>query len=91
MIEIGNRIIFDQDGDVIVQLGEMRGDVHPRKRDVTLDYIDIEYGQIDYDKYEIVAIDVTTKQPVLRELDVELTPEEIIEDLQEQLKLLKGE
>lgn len=91
MVQVGNRIIFDQDGDIVVQLGEMRGDVLPRKRITTLDYVDIEYGHIDYNKYKVVAIDTATRQPILEEIEREATPEEIIEDLQQQLKLLKGE
>lgn len=88
-MEIGNRIIFDQDGEIIFQTGEMQGDVLPRKEITSLDYIDLEYGEIDYTKYRIVGVNVETRQPILEEIEVPKTPEqERIEELEDQLLLL---
>ena len=41
-MQIGNRIIYDQDGQIIYQIGEMQGDVLPRKDITELNYIDLE-------------------------------------------------
>lgn len=88
-MKIGNRIIFDQDGEIIYQTGEMQGDVLPRKEITNLGYIDLNYGEIDYTKYRIIGVDVATKQPILEEIEVPKTPEqERIEKLENQLLLL---
>lgn len=86
---VGNRIFFDQDGEIVFQTGEMQGDVLPRKEITSLDYIDLEYGEIDYTKYRIVGVNVETRQPILEEIEVPKTPEqERIEELEDQLLLL---
>ena len=90
-MEVGNRIIYDQDGEIIVQLGEMKGDINPRKEITKLDYIDLDFGEIDYFKYSIKKVDVDTKQPILEEIVEEETPEEIIQRLEEKIKSLGGE
>jgi len=87
-VQIGNRVIFDQDGRIIFQTGEMQGDVS--HGDITsLDFVDIEYGAIDLTKYRIVSVNPSTKQPVLEEIPVELTPEQQrIQELEDQLLLM---
>ncbi len=90
-MEIGNRIIFDQDGEIIAQSGEMQGDVLDRKEITKLDYIDLDYGQIDYFKYRILSINVETKQPILEEIIREKTQEEIIEELESHILILEDE
>lgn len=90
-MKIGNRIIFDQDGEIIVQLGEIQGNVLPRKEIARLDYIDLEYGQIDYSKYRIIGVDVNTRMPILEEIIREKTQEEYIQELENQILLLEDE
>lgn len=88
-MQVGNRIIFDQEGEIVFQTGEMEGDVLPRKELIELNYIDLEFGEVDYSKYRIVGIDVETRQPILEELEIPKTPEqEKIEELENQLLLL---
>ena len=65
MLQVGNRIIFDQDGEIIFQLGEMQGDVLPRKEITSLDYIDLEYGEVDFSTQRIVGVDLETRRPIL--------------------------
>lgn len=89
-MQIGNRIVFDQDGEIILQLGEMQGDVLSRK-EIILDYIDLKYGEVDFTRYRIISIDVSTKQPILEETIREKTQEEIIEELENQILLLEDE
>ncbi len=91
-MEIGNRIIFDHDGEIIAQLGEMQGDVLPRKEIKGLDFIDLEHGEIDYSKYRLVGIDLDMKKPILEEIEISKTPEqERIEELESQLLLMADE
>jgi hypothetical protein len=87
-MQVGNRIIYDQDGEMLMQLGEMQGDVLPRKDITKLNFVDLEYGQVDLSKYRIIKIDVNTKKPVLEEIPQVLTEEQIrIQELENQLLL----
>ncbi|WP_405155623.1 hypothetical protein [Paenibacillus sp. FSL K6-0108] len=91
-MNIGTRIIYDQDGEIIYRAGEIQGDVLPRKEITELHYIDLEYGAIDYHTHRIVSIDPATKQPVLEELPIVETPEQQkIKELEEQILLLANE
>lgn len=91
-MQIGNRIIYDQNGEIICQLGEMQGDVLPRKEITKLDYLDLKYGEIDYTKYRIVAVDIETRQPILEEIEIPQTPEQQkIEELENQILLMEDE
>ena len=90
MIQVGNRIIFDQDGDIICQLGEMQG-IQKRKVITSLGFIDLKVDEIDYKKYRIVGINVETKQPILDEIPQFKTEEEQrIEELENELLLASG-
>lgn len=69
----------------------MEGDVLPRKAITNLDFIDLNFGQVDTNKFRIVSIDVNTRQPILEERPVVKTPEQLrIEELENQLLLLSG-
>lgn len=88
MIQVGNRIYYDQDGEIIFQTGEMQGIVPMRKENQIVSYVDLEYGQIDTNKYCIVGIDVASKQPIVEEIVQELTAEQKqIKELEDQLLL----
>ncbi|MFI2856773.1 hypothetical protein ACH6EH_06500 [Paenibacillus sp. JSM ZJ436] len=88
-MQIGNRIIFDQDGEIIFQSGEMQGDVLPRKEVSHLDYVDLDYGAVNFQTHRISGIDVATKQPILEQLEVQLSPEQQrIKELEDQLLLM---
>ncbi|MCF6461506.1 hypothetical protein [Clostridium sp. Cult3] len=93
MKQVGRRIIYNQDGEIVCELGEMMGTkVMPRPEITKLDYIDLEYGQIDYARYRIVGIDIETKQPILEEIEIPKTSEQQkIEELENQLLLLADE
>lgn len=88
MMQVGNRIIYDQDGEIIVQLGEMQGNVLPRKEITAINFVDVEYGAINHQTHRIVGIDVKTKQPILQEILQQVSPEEQrIQELENQLLL----
>lgn len=92
MKQIGNRIVFDQDGDIIVEFGEYQTDGEIRKSISSLDYIDLDYGSIDFSKYRIIKIDTDTKQPILEEIPHVLTPEEHrIKELEDALLLAEDQ
>lgn len=86
-MQIGNRIIFDEKGNILLQMGEMEGDVNPRGQ---IDYIDLEYGSIDYSTHYIESINVETKEPIIKEYPkAKLTDEQIyIQELEAKLATL---
>ena len=88
-MQIGNRIIFDEKGNILLQLGEMEGDVEPRGQ---IDYIDLEFGEIDYTTHYIESINVETKEPIIKEYPKqELTDEPMyIKELEEKLAIMES-
>lgn len=88
-MQIGNRIIFDEKGNILLQMGEMEGDVEPRGQ---IDYIDLEFGSIDYSTHYIESINVETKEPVIKEYPKqELTDEQMyIKELEEKLAIMES-
>ena len=88
-MQIGNRIIFDQDGEVVYQTGEMRGDVLPRKEITELHFVDLEFGSINFETHRIIGIDVETKQPILEAVKIVETEEQKrIRELEDALLLV---
>lgn len=89
-MQIGNRIIFDEKGNILLQMGEMEGDVNPRGQ---IDYIDLEYGSINYTTHYIESINVETKEPVIKEYPKqELTDEQLyIQELEAKLAMVESE
>jgi hypothetical protein len=90
-MQLGTRIVFDQDGEIVAFLGEMLGNVPLRKEITKLDYIDLEYASIDQTIHRIVKINPETKLPVLERIHAELTPEERIKELEDQILLMANE
>ncbi|MBP3928832.1 MAG: hypothetical protein J6D47_04575 [Peptostreptococcaceae bacterium] len=92
MKQIGNRIIFDEKGNILFQMGEMEGYVEPRSKIKKLDYIDLEFGAIDYTTHYIESIDVENKKPVIKEYSKqELTDEQMyIKELEEKLAIMES-
>ena len=92
MKQIGNRIIFDEKGNILLQMGEMQGDVLDREPIEKIDYIDLEYGSIDYSTHYIESINVETKEPIIKEYPkAELTDEQIyIKELEEKLAIMES-
>ena len=89
-MQIGNRIIFDEKGNILLQMGEMEGDVEPRGQ---IYYIDLEYGSIDYSTHYIESINVETKEPIIKEYPkAELTSEQLyIQELEAKLAMVENE
>ncbi|HBE9107201.1 TPA: hypothetical protein KNH21_000448 [Clostridioides difficile] len=91
-IEVGRRIFFDEDGEIIFYEGQSRGNVPKRKNIKKIEYIDLEYDYVNYNKYKIIGINIETKEPILEEIKVELTEEEKrIQELENQILLNENE
>ena len=92
-MKIGNRIIFDEKGNILFQMGEMEGYVEPRNKIEKLDYIDLEFGSIDYTTHYIESINVETKEPIVKEYPKqELTNEQLyIQELEAKLAMVESE
>ncbi|ATP40691.1 hypothetical protein CSE16_11885 [Solibacillus sp. R5-41] len=87
-IKVGWRFIFDQDGNIIHTEGECSGDVLSRKELTSIDYIDLEYGEIDLTKWDVVGIDTVTLKPILVEKPIYETEEQRrIRELEDELLL----
>lgn len=87
-MNIGNRVIYDQDGEILFQTGEMSGDVIPRKFISELHVIDLAYGEIPY-SHKLLKIDVLTKTPILEEIIIPKTAEQVrIEELENEILLM---
>ena len=92
-MKVGNRIIFDEKGNILFQMGEMEGCVNPRNKIEKLDYIDLEYGSINYSTHYIESINVETKEPIIKEYPKqELTDEQLyIQELESKLAMVENE
>ncbi|HBF7486003.1 TPA: hypothetical protein KOX10_002815 [Clostridioides difficile] len=91
-MERGNRIIYNQDGKIIFQTGEAIGDILAHDVITKLNYLDIEFGSIDYSKQYIESINPITKELVIKDIEVVLTDEQKrLEALEKELSMLKEE
>ena len=92
MKQIGSRIIFDGKGNILFQMGEMQGDVLDREPIEKIDYIDLEFGSINYTTHYIESINVETKEPIVKEYPKqELTDEQMyIKELEEKLAIMES-
>ncbi|HEK8692513.1 TPA: hypothetical protein ACGY75_003437 [Clostridioides difficile] len=87
-----NRIIYNQNGKILLQTGEATGDILEHDTITELHYIDVEYGSIDYTRNRITSINPETKQPIVEEIPVYLTEEEKkIQELENQILLNENE
>ncbi|MFL8634626.1 hypothetical protein Q3157_18155 [Clostridioides difficile] len=91
-IEVGRRIFFDEEGEIIFHEGQSKGNVPERKNIKKIEYIDLEYDYIDYDKYKIKGINIETKQPILEEISIYMSEEEKrIQELENQILIAENE
>lgn len=85
-----NRIIYDQTGNIWLQTGEVAGDIQEWSKITELNFLDIEYGSIDYSKQYIESINPVTKEPVIKDIEVVLTDEQKrLQALEKELNMLK--
>ncbi|HBF0113272.1 TPA: hypothetical protein OUM18_003458 [Clostridioides difficile] len=91
-IEVGRRIFFDEEGEIIFYEGQSKENVPERKNIKKIEYIDLEYDYVDYDKYKIIGINIETKQPILEEIPIYMSEEEKrIQELENQLLIAENE
>lgn len=93
-MQVGRRIIFDRNtGNIVVDFGEMQGDVLPREDINELDYVDLPYGMYneEFSRVKKYHVDTNTKEIVFDELyPKQLTQAEQIEELENQLLISQG-
>lgn len=85
----GNLVIYDYEGRIWYQSGEAEGDVLPHEYPVGLPYMEIPFGTMRTKR--LIKIDTTVEphQPIFEDIEIEKTPQEIIEELENQLLLLE--
>ncbi|HFH0185092.1 TPA: hypothetical protein ACGI7I_003424 [Clostridioides difficile] len=87
-----NRIIYDQTGNIWLQTGEATGDIQEWSKITELNFLDVEFGSIDYSKQYIESINPVTKEPIIKDIEVILTDEQKrLEVLEKELNMLKEE
>lgn len=86
-MKIGNRIVYDQDGEIVFQTGEMQGDVLPHKELTSLNFIDIGFGEVDYTAFNVIGVNPESKEVILEATNAPLTPEQQIKELEDALLL----
>lgn len=87
-----NRIIYDQTGKIWLQTGEAIGDIQELSEITELNFIDVEFGSIDYSKQYIESINPVTKEPIIKDIEVILTDEQKrLQALEKELSMLKEE
>ncbi|MGO0885161.1 hypothetical protein ACTPDI_20525 [Clostridioides difficile] len=88
----GNRVIYNQDGKILLQTGEATGDILEHDTITELHCIDVPYGSIDYTRNRIAGINIETKQPILEEIPIYISEEEKrIQELENQILLNENE
>ncbi|HBF1990687.1 TPA: hypothetical protein KOO84_002535 [Clostridioides difficile] len=87
-----NRIIYDQTGNIWLQTGEATGDIQEWSKITELNFLDVEFGSIDYSKQYIESINPVTKEPVIKDIPIILTDEQKrLQALEKELSMLKEE
>lgn len=74
--KVGPRIFFDQDGEVLFIHGSYEGDVNQRKELTSIDYVDVEYGEIDLALDIIEGVNTETKELIIRRIEQPETEEQ---------------
>ncbi|EGT4050010.1 hypothetical protein ERM65_18835 [Clostridioides difficile] len=87
-----NRIIYDQLGNIWLQTGEAMGDIQEWSEITELNFLDVEFGSIDYSKQYIESINPITKELILKDIPIYLSEEEKrIQELENQLLIAENE
>lgn len=95
-MQIGRRILFNKiTGEIIVDMGEMEGDVLPRielqEGDGDIGILDLPFGAYVNEFRKMISVKVNTETRELEfELSTEQTPEEKIAELENQLLIAEG-
>ncbi|EGT4207008.1 hypothetical protein EPL64_21125 [Clostridioides difficile] len=75
-----------------LQTGEATGDIQEWSKITELNFLDVEFGSIDYSKQYIESINPVTKEPIIKDIEVILTDEQKrLQALEKELSMLKEE
>ncbi|WP_334300201.1 hypothetical protein [Clostridioides difficile] len=84
--------MYDQTGNIWLQTGEATGDIQEWSKITELNFLDVEFGSIDYSKQYIESINPVTKEPIIKDIEVILTDEQKrLQALEKELSMLKEE
>ena len=87
----GNLVIYDEEGKIWYQSGEAEGDILPHEYPVGIPYMELPFGTMATKRLIRIDTSVEPHEPVFEELEVQKTPEQIIEELENQILLLEDE
>lgn len=84
---IGARIFFDSaNGNVLYVDGESDGGVEPRPKIISIDFVDLEYGELNLITHKIIGMDIETRKPILEEREKDPIQQHV-QELEDQLLL----
>ena len=86
-MQLGNLIIYDNNGKIWYQSGEMEGAVNPITPPVGLPYKILPYGTME--THKLSHVDIETDEPVLIPYEVKISAEEELVTLKAQIEELK--
>ncbi len=85
-MQVGNRIYYNAStGNILFIAGEIHNSDAQRDPDEVVEFIDIDYGSIDYTKNMIVGVDTENKKIILQPIENE--QEKQIRELEDALLL----
>ena len=85
-MQVGNRIYYSTStGNILFIAGEINNAESQRDPDEVVEFIDIDYGSIDYTKNMIVGVDTVKKKVILQPIENE--QEKQIRELEDALLL----
>ena len=87
----GNLVIYDATGKIFAESGETEGDlVQPHVTPVGIPYMEIPHGTMAIKR--LISINTTTDphEPIFEDIPQVQTPEERIQELENQLLLVEG-
>ncbi|GLC88710.1 hypothetical protein [Lysinibacillus piscis] len=71
-MQVGNRIYYNAStGNILFTAGEINNAEAPRDVDEIVEFIDVDYGSIDYSKNMIIGIDMENRVPILQPIENE--------------------
>ena len=86
-MQLGNLVIYDNNGKIWYQSGEMEGDVLPITPPVGLPWIEIPFGTMA--THKLSHVDVDTGEPVLIPYEIKVSAEAELITLKAQIEELK--
>lgn len=81
----GSLIIYDNTGKIWINTGDAEGNVLPNEPPIGLPYIETQFGELD--NKIVIGVDVNTNTLITEDIKKEVSKDEKIEELENQLLL----